>query len=1269
MLVVAASSKKRRGRLRPAQPNPPSFKSIMPVRQNLVVLLLVGCSCVASGAEPIRALLVTGGCCHDYDSQKNIIKDGLEARADIEVTVVQQGGSSTDTRIPLYEDPNWADKFDVVLHDECFAGIKDPAWTQRVLKPHQEGKPAVLIHCAMHCYRDGTDEWFKFCGVTSHGHGAHYGHEVLNRDATHPIMQGFGPGWANPQGELYEIARLWPTAHPLASAKNRSKGNEEVCVWTNDYRGTRVFGTTLGHHNETVSSPEFLDLLTRGTLWACGKLDAGHLKPTTPAQVDDDKLKNIPPGFDATVFATPPAVKYPVFVAAEEDGTLYVAVDQNGSLDRELKRGAVYRLRDIDDDGKADEVKLFVPDVDSPRGMVWDHDRLYVLHPPHLSAFIDHDGDGISDEQKILVKDIAFTFADRPADHTSNGVTMGIDGWLYLAIGDFGFMKAVGSDGRELQFRGGGVVRVRPDGTGLQIYSRGTRNILEVAMDPLLNGFTRDNTNDGGGWDIRLHHFTGLEDHGYPRLYMNFGDEIVQPLADYGGGSGCGALYMDEPGFPDGYGNALYTADWGRQKIFRHTMSPNGSTFAPTQDDFIDLPRVTDLDVDANSTMYLASWQGATFRYVGDEVGYVLRLRPTGYQPQSLPDFETLSAADLVGQLQSPSHRRRLAASRTIVRRDLQPASEALAQLAANRDAVLSHRVAAVFTLKQLSGAGAHAAIGDLCDDPSIQAFAIRALADRWDQASGVDDARLLEGLQAANPRTRLESVVGITRLKRQSLAKDLVPLLQDRDPIVSHTTRQALIELSAGEVCLRKLDQASPAMRSALVKVLQSIHSEYVVSELLRRSTETGEFDLLIALCRLHFVEGEWSGNSWGTRPDTRGPYYQPETWEQSERIAKHLSRSLESVGVQQAGELIRQLGRHRIRLAEMTAWLVNSARSDPQETLPLLLSHLTDEAEVETAVGDFLLNLTGDGAITKDLHQAAVPVLLNLERKTAVAAILGWLEADNDPGVRRAFLRDGNLARNVDSLVKLSAGPNRLDWALTALAAIERSAKGDVKETANDALQDAWLNDRANYLTAIRRARRRDLSDKVLMSLQSSEEKVREIAESIAEDWKLEASPTPAGPQIGDLTEADVLAQAIAHKGDVNRGRVLFEQLQCAKCHTVKKGEALRGPYLPNVAKTYKRPQLAEAVLLPNRSIAQGFVTNVFVLDDGRQIIGFVTNEGDVELTVRDNEGTEMKIPVESIEDRATQKVSVMPEGLLKRITTEDFGSLLTYLESLGK
>src|SRR5436190_9739846 len=279
----------------------------------------------------------------------------------------------------------------------------------------------------------------------------------------------------------------------------------------------------------------------------------------------------VPEGFEATIFAQPPAVNYPVFVSAAPDGAVYVSSDRNGSLDRAPHRGRVLRVRDLDGDGIADEVKQFVADVDSPRGLIWDHDRLYLLHPPHLSAYIDKDGDGIADEEQILVKNIAFTFRDRPADHTSNGIELGIDGWIYAAIGDFGFMEAEGTDGRKLQLRGGGVVRVRPDGSGLELYSRGTRNILEVAVSPLLDCFERDNTNDGGGWDVRFHHSTGGSEHGYPSLFKHFKGEFIEPLADYGGGSGCGALFLSEPGFPEGYNDAIYTADWGREWIYRHS--------------------------------------------------------------------------------------------------------------------------------------------------------------------------------------------------------------------------------------------------------------------------------------------------------------------------------------------------------------------------------------------------------------------------------------------------------------------------------------------------------------------------------------------------------------------------------------------------------------------------------------------------------------------------------------------------------------------------
>ena len=47
---------------------------------------------------------------------------------------------------------------------------------------------------------------------------------------------------------------------------------ETVVAWANQYDQTRVFSTTVGHNNDTVADARYLDLVTRGLLWSCGKL-------------------------------------------------------------------------------------------------------------------------------------------------------------------------------------------------------------------------------------------------------------------------------------------------------------------------------------------------------------------------------------------------------------------------------------------------------------------------------------------------------------------------------------------------------------------------------------------------------------------------------------------------------------------------------------------------------------------------------------------------------------------------------------------------------------------------------------------------------------------------------------------------------------------------------------------------------------------------------------------------------------------------------------
>lgn len=239
------------------------------------------------GEHVIRALLVTGGCCHDYPTQKMIIPAGIDARTNLKIkwTVVLQGGKTTNTMIPLYKDPDWSKDYDIVVHNECFAAVKDKDFVEGILKPHREGLPSIVIHCAMHCYRTGSDDWFKYCGVTSRNHGPHYAYTVDNVAKDNPIMKGWGDSWEVPKGELYNIEKLWDTATVLATAKRRNDGKPQAVVWTNQYGKGRVFGTTMGHYNVTMGDDKYMAILTRGFLWAIDKLDEKNLqKPSAESE-------------------------------------------------------------------------------------------------------------------------------------------------------------------------------------------------------------------------------------------------------------------------------------------------------------------------------------------------------------------------------------------------------------------------------------------------------------------------------------------------------------------------------------------------------------------------------------------------------------------------------------------------------------------------------------------------------------------------------------------------------------------------------------------------------------------------------------------------------------------------------------------------------------------------------------------------------------------------------------------------------------------------
>ncbi|MBA4150527.1 MAG: ThuA domain-containing protein [Verrucomicrobia bacterium] len=224
---------------------------------------------------PLRALLVTGGCCHDYETQKGILTNGISARANVTWTVVHEAtNNEKDHEFSIYKNADWTKGFDVIVHNECSGKLTNVTVIERIVSAHTRGVPAVMIHCTMHSYRDAeTDEWRKLVGVTSMRHQRHEPFEVENLQPEHPVMKDFPVTWKTPNGELYEIEKLWPNCKPLAQAYGTRTKKDHACIWVNTYGKARVFGTTLGHFNEEMDNEVFLGLVTRGLLWSCNKLD------------------------------------------------------------------------------------------------------------------------------------------------------------------------------------------------------------------------------------------------------------------------------------------------------------------------------------------------------------------------------------------------------------------------------------------------------------------------------------------------------------------------------------------------------------------------------------------------------------------------------------------------------------------------------------------------------------------------------------------------------------------------------------------------------------------------------------------------------------------------------------------------------------------------------------------------------------------------------------------------------------------------------------
>ena len=984
----------------------------------------------------------------------------------------------------------------------------------------------------------------------------------------------------------------------------------------------------------------------------------------------------VPPELESIQFAGPKITPSPACLCAAATGEVFVGVDMLGSLGKGPGKGKIIRLVDTDGDGKVDKHTPYA-NIDNPRGLIAVGTKLYVLHTVipastgkltgmHLSVLEDKNWDGVADgEPKKLISDISPPKhnQDRGADHTTNGIRMGIDGWIYIAVGDFGIHGAKGTDGTELTMLGGGVLRVRPDGSEMEVYTHGLRNIYDIAIDPFMNIYTRGNTNDGGGWNVRFIHHIQSGEYGYPMLFKNFTDEIIPALVDLGGGSGTGAMFLQEPGWPDKYNNIAIMCDWGRSQLIIHRLTPDGPTFTQKPENFIRLHQITDVDTDASGRLYAGAWAGAGYRGSPDK-GWVERIVPKGWVYNPFKSTAKRTDQELVNLLLSESSTARLAASQELLQRP--KTMNAVASIAANKSAPLHSRVAAIFTYKQMAGPMAAKGLAKLSSDKTITEWALRAIADRKTQLEGVTKGMLIPALSDNNPRVRVAAAVALGRLGDKSAADNLLSIAK---PPGAEKPTQA--------------PAAPPAFQTKAFKGLKTLPVEVDVTgfnQIYLTVTDGGDGDgedhgawfdpvfengsgkqVKLSTLKWKSAKSGWGKIGFGISA-TGGPLMTGNGKLQPDGLGTH-ANSVIVYNVPSGAKKFKarvglantSKGKGKIQFIVSKSIPPVSGTSSSKEgphaqpNSPIILPHIAVKALVDMGAAEACVEAVGGPN-----SRGALWALRLMHNEKAVHGLItkyGSAAAEKfRPGILTALIRLYQIEAPYDGSWWWSTRPD-------TRGPYYRPIKWEGSEKIGTFIKSVW--DKGDYRQVIA----------------TNNAKTRSGIEGM-DIAKIAAAPTKptidlsaiarTKGQVGKMSIEDVILALADVKGDPKKGEVLFTKQGCIACHTTSPNQAPKGPYMGQVGAVLSRDQIAESILKPNASISQGFATVSVLTKDNKSMVGFVTLESADKIEMRDIAGQAHSFNVSNIKSRTELKISMMPQGLANSLSISEFASLVSFLAS---
>ena len=323
-----------------------------------------------------------------------------------------------------------------------------------------------------------------------------------------------------------------------------------------------------------------------------------------------------------------------------------------------------------------------------------------------------------------------------------------------------------------------------------------------------------------------------------------------------------------------------------------------------------------------------------------------------------------------------------------------------------------------------------------------------------------------------------------------------------------------------------------------------------------------------------------------------------------------------------------------------------------EPADTQAQLLAvQLAGLWEVESVTKD-LASLATEVKTTKSLRIAALNALTELDEEAATAAIEKLTAADNPLALRtlgvsalaKVDIKEA-AAQAADILIQLTPKDNPA----SLLQALLDQQAGAAELTS--ALEETLLTVDAAKVT-LRTMYALGRTDKELIDLLST------AAGFSAED-------KPLTPEMLKAYSADVVKL-----GDAARGEAIFRraEMSCLKCHALNGAGGQVGPDLIGLGGSSPNDYLVESVLVPEKAVKEEYMVVSVLTDEGQVLTGIAKERDEQRLILKDATGNLRNIPIDSIEDEK-KGGSLMPKGLAKFLTREEFLDLVKFLSELGR